>query len=67
MITTVEKTKAVRRHTNISKVAVELDGKRYKFSLTRKGLVVRQWHARKTKLLAFSQLLDLSIEQRQLI
>lgn len=59
--------KPVKLHTNISKVKVELDGNRYKFSLTRRGLVVRRWHSRKAKTLSFSQLLDLSLEQRQLL
>lgn len=63
----VEKPKVTRRHVNFSKVTIELEGKRYRFNLTRKGLVVRQWHGRKTKLLSFSQLLDLSIEQKQLL
>lgn len=63
----VEKPKLVRPHTNISKVVVELDGQRYRFNLTRGGLVVRRFHARKTKVLAFSQLLDLSIEQFKLL
>lgn len=62
-----EKTKGVRRHVNISKVVVELDAKFYKFNLTRKGLVIRKRHGRKPKLLSFSQLLDLSIEQRPLL
>jgi len=67
-VTAIEATpKSIRRHVNISKVVVEVDGKRYRFSLTRKGLVVRRWHSQKTKLLSFSQLLDLSIEQRQLL
>jgi len=59
--------KPVRRHVNISKVQTEIDGKDYTFRLTRKGLVVRRWHSRHTKLLSFSQLLDLSIDQRQLL
>ena len=67
MTATDDKPKSVRRHVNVSKVVVELDGKRYRFNLTRKGLVVRRWHCHKTKLLSFSQLLDLSIEQRQLL
>jgi hypothetical protein len=58
--------KPVRRHVNVSKVVVELDGKRYRFNLTRGGVVVRQWHSHKTKVLSFSALLDLSIEQKQL-
>lgn len=64
---TDEKPKAVRRHINVSKVKTEIDGKDYTFRLTRKGLVIRRWHSRKTKVLSFSQLLDLSIEQRQLL
>ena len=67
MTATDDNPKAVRRHVNVSKVVVEVDGKRYRFSLTRKGLVVRRWHSHKTKLLSFSQLFDLSIEQRQLL
>lgn len=62
-----ENPKIVRRHTHVSKVIVEVDGKLYRFNLTRKGLLVRRWHSRKTKLLSFSQLLDLSIDQRQLL
>ena len=58
--------KPVRRHLNVSKVVVELDGKRYRFTLTRAGLIVRQWHSQKSKVLSFSALLDLSIEQKQL-
>lgn len=64
---TTEAPKAVRRHVNISKVALELDGKKYQFKLTRGGLVVRRWHSRRSKLLSFSALLDLSIEQKQLL
>lgn len=59
--------KPVIRHTNISKVVVELDGKRYRFNLTRRGVVVRRFRARKTKTLCFSQLLDLSLDQRNLL
>jgi hypothetical protein len=61
-----EKSKPVRRHLNVSKVVVELDGKRYRFTLTRGGLIVRKWHSHKTKVLHFSTLLDLSIEQKLL-
>lgn len=67
MNTITEQPKAKRRHVNLSKVVVELDGQRYRFSLTRDGLVVRRWHARKSKTLSFSDLLDLSIEQFKLL
>lgn len=66
-MTDTEVKNPVRRHVNVSKVMVELDGKRYRFSLTRRGLVVRRWRSRKPKTLSFSQLLDLSIEQRPLL
>lgn len=59
--------KPVIRHTNISKVLVDLDGTRYKFNLTRRGVVIRRWHSSKTKTLSFSQLIDLSLDQRQLL
>jgi hypothetical protein len=67
MTSTDDKPKAVRHRVNVSKVVVEVDGWRYRFSLTRKGLVVRRWHSPKTKTLSFSQLIDLSIDQRQLL
>ena len=59
--------KAKRNHVNFSKVTVEVEGKRYRFSLTRNGLVVRRWHSQKTKLLTFTQLMDMSIDQRPLL
>jgi len=67
MITTDDKPKAVRRHVNVSKVVVEVDGKRYRFSLTRKGLVVRRWHSQKTTTLTFDELLRATAVQRQLL
>lgn len=67
MTATDEKPRAIRRHVNISKIVIEMEGVRYRFNLTRKGLIVRRWHSQKTKLLSFSQLLDLSIDQRQLL
>lgn len=63
----VAEPKRARRHNSVSKVLVDLEGKRYRFILTRQGLVVRRWHCRKTKLLSFSTLLDICIDQRTLL
>lgn len=59
--------KAVRPHVHISKVVVEVDDKRYRFSLTRKGLVVRRWHSREITTLTFPELLKATSTQRQLL
>ena len=59
--------KTTRTHRNVSRVVVELDGFRYRFNLTRGGLVIRRWHSHKTKLLSFSAMLDLSRDQRLLL
>lgn len=67
MNATEDKPKAVRRHTHVAKVTVEVEGKRYRFSLTRKGLMVRQWHSRKTTMLTFAELLKATAPQRQLL
>ena len=58
--------KATRKHVNVSRVVMELDGQRYRFNLTRGGLVIRRWRSRRPKTISFSALLDLSIEQKQL-
>jgi len=58
---------ARRIHVNFSKVTEVVDGKTYHFCLTRRGLVIRLKHSYKTKTLSFSQLMDLSIDQRQLL
>jgi hypothetical protein len=65
MSATVEKAK--RTHVNFSKVTEVVDGKTYHFRLTRKGLVIQRKHSPKRKTLSFSQLMDLSIDQRQLL
>lgn len=67
MSTTVEKPKATRTHVNFSKVNVEVEGKRFTLSLTKKGLVVRRWHSRNPKVLSFSALVDMTIDQGQLL
>jgi hypothetical protein len=64
---TVEKTKAKRTHVNFSKVTVEVEGRPFSFSLTKKGLVVRRWHSPRPKVISFSALVDLTIDQRQLL
>ncbi len=63
----VEKAKAKRKHVNFSQVTAELEGKAFRFSLTKTGLLVRRRHSRRTKLLSFSALMDLSIDQRSLL
>jgi len=67
MTTPTEPTKAKRNHVNFSKVNVEVEGKRFTLSLTKKGLVVRRWHSRNPKVLSFSALVDMTIDQRQLL
>ena len=65
MSTTTDKPK--RRKLHVSRVVKDLDGQRYRFSMTPGGLLVRRWRSRKTKLLSFSQLLDLSNDQFPLL
>ena len=65
MSTTTDKPK--RRKLHVSRVVKDLDGQRYRFSMTPVGLLVRRWRSRKTKLLSCSQLLDLSNDQFPLL
>lgn len=56
-----------KRHTNIAIVQAVIDEKRYRFSMTRSGVVVRQWHSRKTTTLTFAELIRATATQRQLL
>lgn len=55
------------RHYYVSKVVKKVDGDLYRFRLGQDGVTVRKHRPRKFKVVPFSMLVDLTIDQKPLL
>ena len=60
---TEEEVKPVKPRIGVSKVLVELEGKKFWIQLRRDGLHIRQYHTKKDRVVSFQQLTDAAIGQ----
>lgn len=61
--TTEEVKKPVKPRIGVSKVLVDIEGKKFWVQLRRDGIHIRQFHCKKERVLSFQQLTDAAIGQ----